>query len=304
MSIDRGTLEARDLRLVRAIAEAGGATRAAKQLHLSQSAISHQLRGLEQRLGLALFRRDGRQLVITAAGTRLVELSHQVLGSLWQAELELKRGAAAERPKLRVATQCYTAYHWLPSALKALMTEHPEVDLTLVGDMLGDAAEALSDDQIDLALCVVPPKPGAFTRVPLFKCELVLAVPRGHWLATKKYVDGRDLKNETLIQNNVSALERERVKRLLFGAQGGKVGRVLRLPVSEAVLELVEAGLGVSILARFTLGARAARGDVVPVRLTRPGIKRQWFGVFTQGSALAAPIRTLLGVLKAAAPTR
>jgi LysR family transcriptional regulator, regulator for metE and metH len=303
MSIDRGTLEARDLRLVRAIAEAGGATRAAKQLHLSQSAISHQLRGLEQRLGLPLFRRDGRQLVITPAGTRLVELSHQVLGSLWQAELELKRGAAAERPKLRVATQCYTAYHWLPGALKALMTEHPEVDLTLSGDVLGNAAEALNDDQVDLALCVVPPKRGAYTRVPLFKDELVLAVPRGHWLATKTYVDGRDLKNETLIQNNVSAPERERVKRLVFGAQGGKVARVLHLPVTEAVLELVEAGLGVSILARFTLAARAAQGDVVPVRLTRQGIKRQWFGVFAQGSRLAPPIRTLLGVLKATAPS-
>src|SRR5688500_17231840 len=115
MSVN-GTLEARDLRLVRAIAETGGATRAARHLHLSQSAISHQLRGLEHRLGLPLFRREGRKLVITSAGQRLVELWHQVLGSLLQVELELKRGRLEERRKLRVATQCYTAYHWLPRA--------------------------------------------------------------------------------------------------------------------------------------------------------------------------------------------
>jgi LysR family transcriptional regulator for metE and metH len=302
MSVKASVLEARDLRLVQAIAEHGGATRASKQLHLSQSAVSHQLRGLEERLGVPLFRREGRRLSITAAGERLVQLSHEVLGSLLQAELELKRGLLQERSKLRVATQCYTAYHWLPRALTALMSEHPEVDLVLTSEVLGDAAHALDDKEVDLALCIAPPKRGNFASVPLFKDELVLAVPRGHRLASKKFVEGRDLKGETLIQNNVSALERERVARLLFGPAGAQPARVVRLPVAEAVLDLVQAGLGVSILAGFTLGARAQRGDVVPVRLTSRGIRRQWVGVFPKASPLARPIRTLLGTLKASPP--
>jgi LysR family transcriptional regulator, regulator for metE and metH len=302
MSVKAGTLEARDLRLVQAIAEHGGATRASKQLHLSQSAISHQLRGLEDRLGLPLFRREGRRLCITAAGERLVQLSHEVLGSLLQAELELKRGLLQERSKLRVATQCYTAYHWLPRALTALLSEHPEVDLVLTSEVLGDATHALNDKEVDLALCIAPPKRGNFSSVPLFKDELVLAVPRGHRLASKRFVEGRDLKGETLIQNNVSALERERVARVLFGPAGAQFARVVRLPVAEAVLDLVQAGLGVSILAGFTLGARAQRGDVVPVGLTARGIRRQWVGVFPRASALARPIRTLLGTLKANPP--
>jgi LysR family transcriptional regulator, regulator for metE and metH len=302
MSVKAGTLEARDLRLVQAIAEHGGATRASKQLHLSQSAISHQLRGLEDRLGVPLFRREGRRLSITAAGERLVQLSHEVLGSLLQAELELKRGLVQERSKLRVATQCYTAYHWLPRALTALMSEHPEVDLVLTSEVLGDATHALNDKEVDLALCIAPPKRGSFSSVPLFKDELVLAVPRGHRLASKRFVEGRDLKGETLIQNNVSAVERERVARVLFGSAGAQLARVVHLPVAEAVLDLVQAGLGVSILAGFTLGARAQRGDVVPVRLTSHGIRRQWVGVFPKASTLAQPIRTLLGTLKARPP--
>jgi LysR family transcriptional regulator for metE and metH len=302
MSVTAGTLEARDLRLVRAIAEEGGATGAGKQLHLSQSAISHQLRGLEDRLGVPLFRRDGRRLSITAAGERLVQLSHEVLGSLLQAELELKRGLLAERTKLRVATQCYTAYHWLPRALTALMSDHPEVDLVLASDVLGDAGHALNDEEVDLALCIAPPERGNFSRVHLFEDELVLAVPRAHRLARKRFVVGADLKGETLIQSNASAIERERVTRVLFGAERPKLARVLHLPVNEAVLDLVQAGLGVSILARFTLGARAERGDIVPVRLTQRGIDRQWVGVFPKASALARPIRTLLGTLKARPP--
>ena len=202
MSMSSGTLETRDLRLVQAIAQAGGATQAAKHLHLSQSAVSHQLRGLEERLGVELFRREGRRLAITAAGEKLVELAQQVLLPLLQAELELRRGSFRERPKLRVATQCYTAYHWLPGALRALMTEHPEVELVLQGDVVGDANEQLRDDHTDLVLCVIPPRKGAYQRVTLFKDELMLAVPRGHALARKKYVEGTDLTDETLIQNN------------------------------------------------------------------------------------------------------
>ena len=292
-----GTLEARDLRLVQAIERAGGATQAAKQLSLSQSAVSHQLRGLEERLGQPLFRRQGRRLRITAAGQKLVELAEQVLQPMLQAELELRRGLLTERPKLRVSTQCYTAYHWLPRALQALAVEHPEVELVLQSDVVGNAEEPLKDERTDLVLCVTPPSKGAWSHVPLFKDELVLAVPRGHPLGRKKFVQGSDLAGETLIQTNVSALERDRVLKVLFNDQP-TVRRVLRLPVTEAVLDLVQAGMGVSILAAFTLSQRLERGEIEAVRLTRRGFPRMWTGVFAKGSPLEAPIRTLLGTLR------
>lgn len=295
--MNAGTLETRDLRLVQAIAEAGGATQAARQLHLSQSAVSHQLRGLEERLGVELFRRQGGRLRITAAGERLVALAQQVLLPLLQTELELRRGAWQERPKLRVATQCYTAYHWLPKALQALMAEHPEVELVLQSDIVGDAAQHLRDDHADVVLCVMPPGRGPFTRLALFKDELVLAVPRGHALVRKKFVDGKDLAEETLIQSQTSAHERDRVRRLLFGEHGG-VKHVLRVPVTEAVLDLVQAGMGVSILAGFTLGPRVQRGELAAVRLTQRGLLRRWSGVFRKETRLQGPIRTLLSTLK------
>src|SRR5262245_60546310 len=148
-----GTLEARDLRLVQAIQQAGGATQAAKQLALSQSAVSHQLRGLEERLGVALFTRQGKRLRITPAGQKLCDVAQQVLLPLLQTELELKRGLYREKPKLRVSTQCYTAYHWLPRALQALASEHPEVELVLQSEIAGSADERLQEDRSDLVLC-------------------------------------------------------------------------------------------------------------------------------------------------------
>jgi LysR family transcriptional regulator, regulator for metE and metH len=291
------SLEARDLRLVQAIAEAGGATNAGRQLHLSQSAVSHQLRGLEERLGLALFERHGKRLHITRAGQKLVELAHQVLQPLLQAELELKRGLYPEKQQLRVATQCYTAYHWLPRALQALQVAHPEVELALHSEVIGDAHEQLSEREVDVVLCVTPPRTGPFTRVHLFDDELVLVVPRGHALGRKKFVTGEDLAPETLIQTPINSTERDRVTRLVFGGPA-RVNKVLRVPAIEAVMDLVQAGLGVSILARFAASARQARGDLELVRLTRRGVERKWTGVFPRKATLEAPIRTLLSTLQ------
>lgn len=126
----------------------------------------------------------------------------------------------------------------------------------------------------------------------------MLAVPRGHALARKAFVQGRDLKNETLIQTNVSSNERERVLKALFRSGPPTIARVLRLPVTEAVLDLVQAGMGVSILAGFTLSSRLSRGDIEAVRLTRRGLPRSWTGVFRKGSPVLLPIRTLLEQLK------
>lgn len=133
---------------------------------------------------------------------------------------------------------------------------------------------------------------------------MLLAVPCGHRLSKKSFVTGRDLASETLIQTNVSSTERERVTKLLFGKAPPRVGRVFRLPVAEAALDLVQAGLGVSILPGFTLSARVARGDFATVRLTRRGIVRAWTGVYPKNSTLEAPIRTLLFQLGQWGPRR
>lgn len=290
-------LDARDVHLVRAIVEAGGATGAAKRLNLSQSAVSHQLRGLEDRLGVKLFERLGKRLQVTEAGTRLVEVGQQVLAPLLQLELELKRSALKHRPKLRLGTQCNTAYHWLPKVLTTLMKEHAEVDLMLAGDAVGDANSALASGQLDLVLSVAGTVHSRFKQVPLFRDELVLIVPRGHALASKKYVEGQDLVNETLIIGNTSSVERRRVSKLVFGPRTAPA-RVLRVSVVEAIFELVHAGMGVSIQPTFALSGRLSRGELTAVPLTRTGIKRNWAGVFAKTSPLTAPIMTLLTALK------
>ena len=291
------SLEVRDLRLMMAIAECGGATRAARVLSLSQSAVSHQLRNLEERLGCRLFERSGKRLIITAAGERLVKLGAEVLKPITLAEQEIRRGATGERLLLRVATQCYTAFHWLPSAISVLSAEHPHVELVLTGEAPADFAAALDACQLELGLCVSPPRATRLERVRLFEDELVLVVPRGHQLAKQAFASGADLGGETLIMNQIASPERERVRKALF-PRGEKPAKVMRVPFSEAIIELVSAGLGVSIMAGFTLQRAVRRGDVETVRLTRGGIRRSWTAVFRRNTRVDAAVRLLIEAVK------
>jgi LysR family transcriptional regulator for metE and metH len=295
--IPNPSLETRDLRVVHAIAEAGSVTRAAHLLHVSQSAVSHQLGALERRLGVPMFEREGRKLRITAAGERVVQLSREILAPLAQAEIEIKRSSGVKRPKLRVATQCFTAYHWLPQVLAALSASHPEVDLYLASHTSGNIGNALEESELDLALCVMPPQGGGYARRKLFDDELVLAVPRGHRLSKKKWVVGSDLGSETLIQSDVDPTQRELIRNKIF-AKGEGFARVVRVPVTEAIFDLVQAGAGVGILASFVLRQRVQRGELDTVRITPRGLRRTWTAVYRRASPLSSPIETLISTIE------
>src|SRR5438128_9701510 len=110
-------LEIRNLQLVAAVADVGSLTRAGDRLHLTQSALSHQLRDIESRLGAALFLRVGRRLVLTPAGQRLLASATEILQRLEQTELDIREMGRDRAGRLRITTECYTCYHWLPPLL-------------------------------------------------------------------------------------------------------------------------------------------------------------------------------------------
>src|SRR5262245_34154303 len=120
-------LEVRHLRLVEAIADEGSLTRAGLRLHLTQSALSHQLRDAEERLGVRLFDRVGRRLRLSAGGERLLSTARQVLAELARTEREIQASAPGRRALMRLTTQCNTVYHWLPPRLRRFERAHPNV---------------------------------------------------------------------------------------------------------------------------------------------------------------------------------
>src|SRR5689334_14501942 len=123
--------EMRHLQLIRAIAEAGSLTQAGLALHLTQSALSHQLRDIESRLGVQLFTRAGRRLILTAAGHALLETANDVIAQIERTEDAIRQQAKGEQGLLRITTECYTCYHWLPTVLRHYQRAHPRVEVRI-----------------------------------------------------------------------------------------------------------------------------------------------------------------------------
>src|SRR3954468_17587136 len=127
-------LETRHLELMAAVAEHGTLTRASKELHLTQSALSHQLLTLETRLRAPLFSRVGRRMVPTGAGLRLLDAARGALPHLKTAEHDLRRLVDGRAGTIRVSTECYTCYHWLPGVLKRVAKTVPGIEVDIVAD--------------------------------------------------------------------------------------------------------------------------------------------------------------------------
>src|SRR5436305_5802445 len=149
-------LEVRDLRLVAAIAEVGNLTRAGQQLHLTQSALSHQLADLEQRIGGKLFERSGRRLIPTRLGEHLSTRAKVTLDQLREIERDLANMATGRDATLKIATECYTCYHWLPPVLDAFRQRHPRVDVRIVPSASSHPIRAVVTGAIDLCIASSP----------------------------------------------------------------------------------------------------------------------------------------------------
>ena len=268
-------LEIKHLRLVRAIADHGGLTRAGTFLHLSQSALSHQLRDLEDALGLKLFERAGKRMVITHAGTRILEHARKALEIVEGAETEAKALANGAGAVLRLTTECYTCYNWLPRVLGRFRRSFPDIEVRIDAKATDRPIAALLEGQIDLGLVFDTTPDPRIRSVPLFEDENVVVMAPGHPLTTRTIVRPEDLLDEPLFLYSTPLEESVLYQRILRPA-GVRPGQVQHVQLTEAAIELVKAGLGVSVLAQWVVEPYLKSGQLVGRRLGSKGYRRHW----------------------------
>src|SRR5690554_7452335 len=192
-------LELRHLRTLIALRDAGSLVEAAERVHLTQSALSHQIKDLEERLGNPLFVRKTRPVEFTRAGQRLLTLAEQVLPLVRMAERDLARLAGNEQDRLHMAIECHSCFQWLMPTIDHFRDHWPEVEIDIPGGHHFDPLPALAREQLDLVITADPqPLPGIHYE-PLFRYEGLLAVARQHRLAGRAFVTPEALAEETLI---------------------------------------------------------------------------------------------------------
>lgn len=268
-------MEIRYLRLIKAIVEEGSITRAMDVLFLSQSALSYQLKEAELQIGTKLFFRVNKKLVLTPAGKKLYSTATRVLAELDETEEEIRRMMDGESGTIRISTECYTSYHWLPPVLKKFKSEFPNVEIEIVFEATHHPIEKLLAGELDLAITSNPEHPEQIEFIQLFSDEMLAVVSDQHPWAKREYVVSEDFQDVTLIIHSLP-LDTVSIFRTQLTPKGLHPKKLIILPLTEASIELVKANMGVIVLANWAMKPYI-NGQVKVVRINPDGFFRQQY---------------------------
>jgi LysR family transcriptional regulator for metE and metH len=259
------------------------------------------MKDLETRLDVRLFERR-RGMKITPEGEVLLRSARAILDEVERVEHDLQRLRSGYQGTIRIATECYTCYSWLPGVLERFREDFPKVDVVLVPSAKQTPLEFLRNGVLDLAIVQrhYSREAGdiAFTR--LFSDELVAVLPARHPLASRSHLKPEDFRDEVLILH--SSKEDSTVVREFLLPAGVDPGRVLELQLTEAVLECVRAGLGITVLARWALASFAGADDLPTRPLSPRGMRRVWHADRLASRPAGAALQSLVRILRKAIP--
>jgi LysR family transcriptional regulator, regulator for metE and metH len=294
-------LETRQFRMLVAIADEGTVTRAASRLNVSQPALSHGLRTLEKRVGVALFARHARGLVATEAGERLLRTARTVLREIEHARLEIAGGAIGRGELLRLSTECYTAYHWLPPVFEAFRERCPGVELRVIPSAIGQPLKALREETLDVAIGVRRESYAGFVYHELFEDELVVVMHPDHPLASEPFATAQHFAGEHLLLFTEDPFDTT-LMRVVLAPAGVMPREISYVPAPDALLELVRTGLGISVFAKWAVARQLRDGELVGIPLTNGGRRRQWYATVRKAIANRSAVTALVALLRQHAP--
>lgn len=269
-------LERSHLAIVREVDKQGSLTAAAGVLFLTQSALSHAMKKLEQQLGTDIWLREGRSLRLTQAGEYLLAVANRVLPQLDLAEEKLKQYAQGERGTLRIGMECHPCYQWLLKIVSPYLAAWPDVDVDVKQKFQFGGIGALFGHEIDMLVTPDPLERQGLHFEPVFDYEQVLVVSTGHALAQAAHVKPRQLMDEVLITYPVATDRLDVYTHFLMPA-GVSPKRHKTIETTDIMLQMVESGRGVAALPRWLAQEYAQKMDVVAVRLGPRGIAKQIF---------------------------
>lgn len=277
-------LERIHLTIIQEVDRQGSLTAAADKLNLTQSALSHAMRKLEDQIGVEIWRREGRSLKPTQAGEWLLAVANRLLPQLVHAEARLKQFAEGERGILRIGMECHPCYQWLLKIVAPYVDAWPRVDVDVRQKFQFGGLGALFGYEIDLLVTPDPLfKPGLRFE-PVFDYEQVLVVGPRHPLRNAHYVEARRLADETLFTYPV-ATDRLDVFTQFLTPAGVAPKQHKPIETTDIMLLMVAHGRGVAALPRWLVEESRDRFDVAPVRLGPDGVAKQIFLGFRETDA-------------------
>ncbi|MCC6916879.1 LysR family transcriptional regulator [Nitrosomonas sp.] len=239
-------IELRHLRTLSALSETGSISLAAQRVHLTQSALSHQIKALQEHYQLPLIQRNGHAIQLTEAGKRLVVLAEKILGEVQSAERDLAKISRQATGSLRIVLECHTCFDWLMPIMDDFRQHWPEVELDLVSGFYSDPVSLLRQDVADVVIGSENKPQQGIVHFPLFRFEILAVLAPGHVLGSKKVLEAADFAQDVLITYPVPEERIDLIRQVLIPAGVSWRRRTTELTV--AILQLVASRRGIAAL--------------------------------------------------------
>ena len=286
-------LTLRQLKIFEAVARHLSFTSASKELHLTQPAVSMQVKQLEEEVGLPLFEQVGKKIFLTDAGQELRRYAGSILGMLAEASLVFDEMRGLERGRLRIAVAS-TANYFVPQLLASFCQRHPKVQVSLDVTNRQRLLEALSANETDLVIMGKPPSTMELVAESFMDNPLVVIAPPGHPLAREKRIPLERLQGETFLVREKGSGTRSAMERF-FVEHGISLSSAMEMSSSEAIKQGVEAGLGFGLLSLHTLEMELALKRLVILDVDKLPILRKWYIMHRAGKRLSAVAQSFKG---------
>ncbi|MDJ1007907.1 MAG: LysR family transcriptional regulator [Paracoccaceae bacterium] len=269
-------IEFRHLRTIKAIHDAGGLARAAEVLNITQSALSHQIKGLEDQAGVELFVRRTKPLRLSAAGQRLLRAAERILPEVAAVEDEFRGLRDGKSGRLHIAIECHACFEWLFPVLEAFRKAWPDVDVDIRPGLAFDALPALQREDVDVVISSDPETLPGVDFTALFDYEPVFVAASAHPLAQKPFVEAEDFRGETLITYPVDRARLDVFTELLSPVRV-EPAAIRQVELTAVILLLVASNRGVAVLPDWVVREVRTSSDYVTRPLTAKGVTRRLY---------------------------
>ncbi|MCO4846733.1 MAG: LysR family transcriptional regulator [Yoonia sp.] len=269
-------IEFRHLRTIKAIHDTGGLARAADLLNMTQSALSHQIKGIEDQAGVALFARRTKPLRLSAAGEKMLVAAESILPQMAALEADFAGLVSGKAGRMHIAIECHACFEWLFGVLEQFRKAWPDVDVDIRPGLAFDALPALRREDVDLVVSSDPADLVETDFTPLFDYEPVFVASAAHPLAQKAVIEAEDFRDQTLITYPVDRARLDVFSQLLIPAKV-EPAAVRQVELTAVILLLVASNRGVAVLPDWVVSQIKYNADYVTRPLTKGGMTRRLF---------------------------
>lgn len=291
----KNPIDSRQVRAFCVLARTGSFTQTARELHLTQSGISHSMKALERDIGCRLLDRLGKKVVLTQAGEQLLHHANKILQEMENARESLAHLGKWGRGRIRLGASTTACQHLIPPVLREFKESFPDHAISIEPGDTPELVAALLRHKIDLALSLEPDKEPQLDFHPLFTDELHFLVAPLHPWAKAGHVERSEIPRQNYILYNKHSITFRLIEDY-FRREQMVLNTVIELGSMEATKELVKLGIGVSILAPWIAQREIEEGSLVALPLGRRKLQRRWGILYWRGKRLNLAEETFIGL--------